>query len=63
MEQPTVDWYLVYEDETEESLLGISATITKAEQYKLPLWVDIKILMTIAWTSFEFEEFVEKGTF
>ena len=38
--------------------LVIEVTIPIEEQHRLPVWTNIKVLMTIDWTSSEFEEYL-----
>lgn len=61
--QPFVSWKLQYEGESEESLSGIQITIPADEQYKLPIWTDIKLIMYIEWTSKNYSEYRQPGTF
>ena len=38
--------------------LVIEVTIPIEEQHRLPVWTNIKVLMTIDWTSSEFQEYL-----
>ena len=53
IEKPVIKADPIYESNAEDSLSGIILTIPKAEQYKLPVWTDIKVIIKIAWKSSE----------
>ena len=55
VDKPHIRQDPIYSGNTDDSLEGIIITIPAAEQYKLPIWTDIKIIMKIAWVSSKFE--------
>lgn len=45
----------IYSGNTDDSLSGIIITIPASEQYKLPVWTNIKVIMKMSWISSKFE--------
>jgi hypothetical protein len=62
MNNPQVSWEPIY-NPANNDVEAIVVTIPADEQYKLPVWTDIKMIMNIEWTSLDYSEYKQPGTF